>query len=166
MTQDRKSYMRAYQSRPERKAYRKAYYEANKEKLQEQGRKSARRWRAKHPDKIREAWEKWYAENPGMKMIHRIKSKANHSNIPFDLTPSDIQIPNICPILGIPITFDDPKAPGYPNLDRIVPSKGYVSGNVKIISRKANLMKQDGTAEQHEAIAKYIKENSGTEFVQ
>lgn len=45
------------------------------------------------------------------------------------------------------------------SLDRIDPRKGYVKGNVWIISYRANLIKNDGTAEEHEMIAKAMRES-------
>jgi hypothetical protein len=51
--------------------------------------------------------------------------------------------------------FDD-----SPSLDRINNMKGYVPGNVKIISWRANHLKSNGTALEHEKIAQYIRENT------
>ena len=43
-----------------------------------------------------------------------------------------------------------------PSLDRIVPKKGYVEGNIAWISNRANVIKNDGTAEEHLKVAEYI----------
>jgi hypothetical protein len=58
-------------------------------------------------------------------------------------------VPIICPILGIPIIKDIKKEqkevpnPNSPSIDRIDNSKGYVKGNVRVISHKANTMKHN-----------------------
>ena len=53
-------------------------------------------------------------------------------------------MPERCPVLGIPITpFEKGLAPGTPSFDRIDPRKGYVKGNVAIISNRANRLKCD-----------------------
>lgn len=46
---------------------------------------------------------------------------------------------------------------GSPTLDRIVPEKGYVKGNVAVISHKANRIKNNGSLEELEAVVSYTK---------
>lgn len=46
-----------------------------------------------------------------------------------------------------------------PSIDRLVPHKGYVKGNVRVVSNRANRFKQDCTLEEMELIFKYMKEN-------
>lgn len=43
-------------------------------------------------------------------------------------------------------------------LDRLVPSKGYVKGNVRWISRRANRIKSDATIDELKKILKYMEE--------
>lgn len=44
--------------------------------------------------------------------------------------------------------------PASPSLDKIIPSLGYVPGNVRIISARANLLKNDATVDELRAILK------------
>jgi hypothetical protein len=44
------------------------------------------------------------------------------------------------------------------SLDRRDNSLGYISGNVFIISLRANMLKSDGTPDEHRAIAKWAGE--------
>ncbi len=44
-----------------------------------------------------------------------------------------------------------------PSIDRINPNEGYVLGNVAIISARANWVKSDGSFEEHQRIADYLK---------
>lgn len=46
-----------------------------------------------------------------------------------------------------------------PSLDRIDSSKGYISGNVKVISKRANAIKNDATLEELLLIVEYVKKN-------
>lgn len=57
-----------------------------------------------------------------------------------------------CPLLGIELSYENYKhgtAPdNYATLDRIDPKKGYVEGNVQILSFRANTLKGDATIEE------------------
>lgn len=71
----------------------------------------------------------------------------------------------LCPVLGIALRLDLPEGftthvPNSPSLDRVRPDLGYVPGNVRVISNRANLIKNDGTADEHRRIAAYIEENT------
>lgn len=64
----------------------------------------------------------------------------------FNLTLSDIVIPENCPLLGVPIDLSAPRnSPNLPSIDRKDSSKGYVRGNVWVISNRANVLKNDAT---------------------
>lgn len=88
--------------------------------------------------------------------IHsRIKWRAGHIGAPFDLTPEDIVVPEVCPVLGIPIEGGEGRRknnPNSPSVDRIVPELGYVRGNVRVISNRANLLKSNATVAELEAV--------------
>jgi hypothetical protein len=88
------------------------------------------------------------------------KTRAKKLGVPFDLTVEDIVVPDRCPVLGMAITHQYGKraADFSPSLDRIIPALGYVKGNVRIISWRANYLKNNGTADEFEAIARYIRE--------
>lgn len=88
----------------------------------------------------------WYKTKLGVQ-----KSKIRkHGDVHFDLEPNDIKIPQNCPYLNIPLTTDSNEShlPNYYSIDRIDSSKGYVKGNVQIISRLANTMKNNATIDQ------------------
>jgi hypothetical protein len=46
-----------------------------------------------------------------------------------------------------------------PSLDRLIPNLGYIKNNIMIISHRANVIKHNGTMEEHEKICQYIKDN-------
>lgn len=88
------------------------------------------------------------------RLVRSAKYRAGLSGLPFNITHTDLKIPEFCPLLGIP--FKKTKA-GYqyrelvPSIDKIIPELGYVKGNVWIISLRANRIKSDLT--QIEAIS-------------
>jgi len=87
----------------------------------------------------------------------RLKKRALEKGIPFDLVPEDLVLPEICPVYKVPFVLGDQRHPNVPSVDRIRPELGYVKGNIAIISRKANLIKQDCTsAEDVRAVADYM----------
>lgn len=67
------------------------------------------------------------------------------NGIPFDIELSDLDLPEICPILRIPLRIsNNGKANAEsPSIDKIIPDLGYIKGNVQMISNKANKMKSD-----------------------
>ena len=62
---------------------------------------------------------------------------------------ADIVIPEKCPILECPFIYGTSENYDYsPSLDRIDNSKGYIKGNIQVISTKANKMKNSATQEE------------------
>ncbi len=96
------------------------------------------------------------------KMWRRAKARAALNGLEFNIEVEDIIIPDVCPILGIPLKENKGKPGAYkdsPSLDKIDPSKGYVKGNVQVISQQANQMKFNATRDELFKFAKYILEN-------
>ncbi len=86
------------------------------------------------------------------------KKRSIEFELEFNITIDDIIIPENCPILGIKL-FNTPKKPtnNTPSLDRINPVLGYIKGNIRVISVRANRLKQDSTIEELERIIMYMK---------
>lgn len=102
---------------------------------------------------------RWLESNRERVILAAIKSKCKRLGIPFDLTLSDIVIPDVCPVLGIPIMAGTGLShANSPSVDRIIPTGGYLKGNVQIISQKANAMKQDATVLELQRFAKWIQD--------
>jgi hypothetical protein len=99
-----------------------------------------------------------YDNNPISRMLMNAKSRSRQYKIPFNITIEDVPIPKICPILKVPLVLG--KANNYefaPSIDRIDSKKGYIKGNVKVVSALANRMKSNATKEQCLIFAKNIK---------
>lgn len=91
--------------------------------------------------RVVESFRKRKKENPIAHILWRCRDSANKKGYEYDLSPEDIFVPEKCPLLGITLTYDDYWS--TPSIDRRDQNKGYIKGNVWIISRKANVMKQD-----------------------
>ncbi len=70
---------------------------------------------------------------------------AKKKGLKFNLTPNDIDIPKLCPVLAIPLKRSfGTRTDNSPSIDRIDSSKGYTKSNIVIISCKANIIKLHG----------------------
>lgn len=79
-------------------------------------------------------------------------------NWDFEITMSDLEWPSHCPVLGVELDwFTDKVKENSPSLDRIDSKKGYIPGNVMIMSWRANRIKNDGTAAEHKKIAEFLE---------
>jgi len=88
------------------------------------------------------------------------KKRAKLKGQEFDLQIEDIpEIPEYCPILHIKIIANKTNSPldSSPSLDRIDSKKGYIKGNVQIISNRANRIKSDATIEEVEMLLKFMR---------
>lgn len=104
--------------------------------------------------------------------VIKCKNKSKKKNVDFNLTSNFLKkiFPknNKCPVTGFDFQF------GYknfgkrnkdfaPSLDRIIPEKGYVEGNVIVICDIANRIKSDSTFEILEKVYKFYKKLKTTD---
>ena len=134
-----------------------------KEKQRLNGNKYAKKYRLKHKDELNEKSKSEYGLF-GKKFIFlmwsRAKKRAEEKNLSFDIELSDIIIPKFCPVLGVEFSVSkNGKGPGdtSPSLDRIDSNLGYIKGNIKVISFKANRIKSDAVITDVEKVLEYMK---------
>jgi len=91
-------------------------------------------------------------------LLRCVKKRAIYKNIYFNLSAKDIVIPYFCPILNIPIYKGNGKhIDNSPSIDRIDNNLGYVKNNIRIISYKANKLKNNASFEEYNKIYNYYK---------
>lgn len=93
-------------------------------------------------------------------MLRGAKYRTNKHGLPAcNLTLDDIKIPPRCPVFNTEFKLGTDKAPlpESPSLDRIIPSLGYVKGNVRVISYRANFLKKDGTLNDFKLLVSYLE---------
>ena len=88
------------------------------------------------------------------KLWYRAKSRCKESGREFSIEISDIFVPDVCPIFLVPFEENTPHSA---SLDRIDSSKGYVKGNVQVISTRANVLKNNVTVQELERLLKSMK---------
>lgn len=103
---------------------------------------------------------KWRVDNPEKALLAGVKSRSKIKGIECTIDLNDVCIPEKCPYLGIPLkqSTGKGKLDTSPSLDRIDPTKGYVKGNVEVISELANRMKNSATQEQLRTFAHSVLE--------
>ena len=95
-------------------------------------------------------------------MLTQAKKRARQYEREFDLDYEYIKSIAVshCPVLKSPLIWQYCHGQGTgdhpPSLDRIDNSKGYIKGNVAIISHKANAMKKNFSAEELRACLHYM----------
>lgn len=106
--------------------------------------------------------KEWRRSNPKRALIQRSKNRAKTEGLPFEITEGDFEIPEVCPVLGIPIfqgtgVYTD----NSPSLDKFDPKLGYVVGNIAVISMKANRIKNSSTIEEVRQLLNWMESVCG-----
>ena len=110
-------------------------------------------------------WRQRYAKRFPEKIMWRAaKDRAKRLNLEFDIQPEDIVIPEVCPVLGIPLDVGKATRWTAPSLDRFDSSKGYTKDNIRVISHRANFLKNNAEAWEIEAVLKYMKATDGVKY--
>lgn len=96
--------------------------------------------------------------NPINSMINKARKNAKKANLPFELSCENLTMPERCPVLGIVLQVGEwERQQNSPSLDRYDSSKGYVKGNVNVISWRANHLKNNGTLEEFRNIVRWME---------
>lgn len=124
--------------------------------------RSRKRWakayRARKKHERTAAYAQWRRSNYEVYTLNILRKRARDKNISFNLTKEDLKMPIKCPVLGIPIYNATKKATdNSPSVDRVIPRRGYVKGNVCIISHRANMLKNNASLSELEAVIRYMK---------
>ena len=130
------------------------YYCGNRLKSLE----TSRRYKTKNRDRVLKKQRQYKKDNYESIMLSTIKKRAKTLGIESNLDISDINIPDKCPLLGIPLVPSGMKnnRDSSPSVDRKNPDKGYVKGNIAIISYRANRIKNNAKPYELKKIAKRI----------
>lgn len=123
-----------------RSAVHKAHRDANKDKLAER----ERVWRAKNRDRVLKNNSDRRNQKRAMCLVAAARVRARAKGIGFSLTDADVSYlqsvidVGLCQLSGVKFTIGGRRSATSPSLDRITPSLGYVSGNVRVICHALN----------------------------
>jgi hypothetical protein len=117
----------------------------------------SKHWYKKNSTKVKQRVIDRKLNHPENYIFIRAKASAKKRSLKFSITLQDIVIPKYCPILGIKLQMGKGKENrgSAPSLDRINNSKGYVPGNVEVISFRANRIKNDASKEEIQKLYKH-----------
>jgi hypothetical protein len=104
--------------------------------------------------------QKYRENNRALVLLGQARYRAKKKGIEFNLELSDVVIPKVCPVLKIPLTAGSSSGGPRgcsPSLDRIDNTKGYIKGNVQVMSHKANTMKHCADNNELILFANWIK---------
>jgi hypothetical protein len=115
--------------------------------------------RRKHNEHNQRMFAVRRSQNYERYMLQNVKTNAKRTGRLVTITEADIIIPDVCPVLGIPIrrdcTRDD--RDNAPSVDRIDNNKGYTPDNIIIVSMRANQLKGTATVEELEKVLFFYK---------
>lgn len=80
-------------------------------------------------------------QQPDRSIWDRARKRARDRGLQFSISKDSISIPRSCPVLGMKIALSDRRSACSPSLDRVVPTRGYVPNNIRVISDHANRLK-------------------------
>jgi len=116
------------------------------------------------PDYYRKGQHTWRDKNPKKYILSRARGRAKIEGLPFEIEETDFEIPEYCPVFPeLRLAFSvgrGTRPDNIPTLDKIIPSLGYVPGNVAIISMRANRLKSDASLLELERIVAWVKKET------
>jgi hypothetical protein len=139
------------------------------------GNKRKDKWRKRHPEEVkasdrrnkarpeykaqrRVTRRKYAVEHPEVSLLDGARDRAKRYGLPLDITLDDIVVPDVCPVLGLQLIRGNGMAqPNSPSLDRIIPERGYVKGNIIVVSHMANTIKNNATVDQLRKVADFYE---------
>lgn len=114
------------------------------------------------PNKYKLGASKYMSEylrvRPEKRLLFNARSRSAKKGYECSIDESDILVPEYCPICDIKLDLyrEHGITDALPTLDRVDNSKGYVKGNVRVISWRANQLKRDITVEEAKRLYEYI----------
>lgn len=108
-------------------------------------------------EKLNKQSKKSRIKNIETYLLRNCRIRAKQKNLEFDLQKEDIVIPEYCPILLTKLECGTKENyTNSPSVDRIDNTKGYIKGNVQVISTKANKIKNEATIAELILLSEWI----------
>jgi hypothetical protein len=106
----------------------------------------------------------WRAANQAKVTLRNCREHARQYGVPFSLTEADIApIPDKCASCSVIMIRGGPWRT-QPSLDRMIPTDGYISGNVAWICRRCNQVKNNATVAELRIVLAYMERHPKCAF--
>lgn len=106
----------------------------------------------------KERRERTWKNDATLVLLNNSKQRAKLTGRQHTITKEHIVIPDVCPALGIPLFREDRATwKNAPSIDRIDNDKGYTPDNIVIVSRRANIIKKNATADELTKVAAFYR---------
>lgn len=138
---------------------------------------SSKKWKTANPDKAKRSLYQWRKKNPvaykklylkyrekhplryrATRLVKTARANAIQKKVPFNLTLQfvfDKMKSGLCEETGLKFVISkDVRNPFSPSIDKIIPSLGYIEGNVRIILWALNAFKSNYSDAEIYPIAK------------
>lgn len=109
--------------------------------------------------KNQEQKDEYKRNNPLKVVCSAAKGRATKNNIPFNISSDYLEglWTGKCACCGVDIEYGTNDRKHQAQLDRSIPSVGYVKGNVAFLCKTCNMIKSDACWEEVEAVYNYMK---------
>ena len=149
-----REYHRLYSRLPRSKDVASKWYQKNKKQLCEKRRKYY--YAHKKQTLARDILNRF--KNPAKYLLKSAYARAKKFDYAFTIVEQDIRnvwpSNNLCPVFNVPMIL---KTKYAPSLDRLDNQKGYIPGNIGVLSKYANRMKSTATVAQLKALVAYVE---------
>ena len=112
-------------------------------------------WKKRHNQKSKDRRARLKSEDPAAlwayDAVANARQRAKRGGVPCNISLNYVRslVVDYCPLLGIPLIYSaDELRSNSATLDRKQPDKGYVEGNVAVLSHRANRLKSDSSIEE------------------
>jgi hypothetical protein len=149
-----------------RRRYARKYYHDNRERQLElqRLRRAANPEKAQRVDQEREHKRRLTPKGWARLFVYGARTRAKKRRLKLEITAADVLAvwpkDNRCPVFGSPFEFGRTGQrfrPLAPSLDQIIPGKGYIRGNIAVVSWRANILKRDATPTEIRKLAAWVK---------
>lgn len=107
------------------------------------------------PSQYQARWREKMKKDARRRLLNHLRNAAARRGVEFNLQKNDIDtllvsLPEFCPVFpNIKLVYEiGYKGDDHAEVDRINNDHGYISGNIRFISRRANRIKSDATAQE------------------
>lgn len=103
----------------------------------------------------KEQFSSFRKNNPHISHLANAKQRAKKFNLAYDLDKDWFYkaLPTHCPVFGVELGTGKNNA----SIDRIIPELGYIKTNCRIISHRANTIKNDASLEELKLLVQYME---------